>query len=49
MIKVCLGTIFGVPNLAVMSKSSMIRREAVENYSCIEYLVLYSIYLRSVV
>ena len=32
MIKVYLGTNFGVPNSAVMSKSSKIRRETVENY-----------------
>ena len=32
MIKVCLGTNFGVPDSAVMSKSFKIRRETVENY-----------------
>ena len=32
MIKVCLGTNFWVPNSAVMSKSSEIRQETVENY-----------------
>ena len=28
----CLGTNFGVPDLAVMSKSSKIRQETVESY-----------------
>ena len=32
MIKVCLGTNFGVPDSADVSKSSKIRRKTVENY-----------------
>ena len=32
MIKVCLGTNFGVPDSAVMFTCSYIRRETVENY-----------------
>ena len=32
MIKICLGTNFGVPDSAVTSKSSRVRRETVENH-----------------
>ena len=32
MIRICLGTSYWVPDPAVMSESSKIRRETVENY-----------------